>query len=113
MEEMQAELAQLSQVVKGMRSSRREVRHRTPNTRQPRIRTSNDEAESYNDYEEEDRVTRKKDRRDDNINSIKMKISPFKGRNDAEAYLKWESKVELVFDYHNYNEGKKIKLAAF
>lgn len=49
--------------------------------------------------------------RDSNINSIKMRIPPFKDRNDAEAYLKWERKVELVFDCH-YHEEKKIKLIA-
>lgn len=40
-----------------------------------------------------------------------MRIPHFKGRNDAEAYLEWERKVELVFDCHNYHEEKKIKLA--
>ena len=41
-----------------------------------------------------------------------MKIPYFQGKNDHEAYLEWEKKVELVFDCHNYSELKKVKLAA-
>ena len=44
--------------------------------------------------------------------SIKMKILLFQGKNDPEAYLEWEKKIELVFDCHNYSELKKVKLAA-
>ena len=40
-----------------------------------------------------------------------MKISSFQGKNDLEAYLEWEKKIELIFDYHNYSEEKKVKLA--
>ena len=40
-----------------------------------------------------------------------MKISLFKGKNDPEAYLEWEKKVELIFECHNYSEEKKVKLA--
>ena len=49
---------------------------------------------------------------DNNLRNIKMKIPPFQGKNDPEAYLEWERKVELVFDCHNYSENKKVKLAA-
>ena len=45
-------------------------------------------------------------------NKIKMKIPSFQGRNDLEAYLEWEKKVEMVFDCHHYFEEKKVKLAA-
>ena len=41
-----------------------------------------------------------------------MKIPSFQGKNDPKAYLGWEKKIELVFDYHNYFELKKVKLAA-
>jgi hypothetical protein len=40
-----------------------------------------------------------------------MKISSFQGKNDPEAYLEWEKKVELIFECHNYSEEKKVKLA--
>ena len=53
-----------------------------------------------------------RNREDNNMGGIKMKITPFQGKNDPEAYLEWEKKVELVFDCHNYSELKKVKLAA-
>ena len=49
---------------------------------------------------------------DNNLRNNKMKIPSFQGKNDPEAYLEWERKVELVFDCHNYSENKKVKLAA-
>ncbi|KAH9792628.1 Endonuclease [Citrus sinensis] len=49
---------------------------------------------------------------DHDLGSIKLKIPSFQGKNDPEAYLEWEKKVELVFDCHNYSEEKKVKLAA-
>ena len=41
-----------------------------------------------------------------------MKILSFQRKNDPEAYLQWEKKMELVFDCHNYSKLKKVKLAA-
>ncbi|KAG9458137.1 hypothetical protein H6P81_002645 [Aristolochia fimbriata] len=35
-----------------------------------------------------------------------------RGRNDPEAYLEWERKIELIFACHNYEEEKKVKLVA-
>jgi hypothetical protein len=37
-----------------------------------------------------------------------MKIPSFQGKNDPEAYLEWEKKVELIFECHNYSEEKKV-----
>uniref|UniRef100_A0A2N9FBE6 RNA-directed DNA polymerase n=1 Tax=Fagus sylvatica TaxID=28930 RepID=A0A2N9FBE6_FAGSY len=34
------------------------------------------------------------------------------GKSDPEVYLEWETKMEMVFDCHNYSEIKKVKLAA-
>ena len=51
-----------------------------------------------------------RNREDNNLGNIKMKIPSFQGKNDPEAYLEWERKVELVFDCHNYSENKKVKL---
>nr|XP_016502815.1 PREDICTED: uncharacterized protein LOC107820962 [Nicotiana tabacum] len=48
---------------------------------------------------------------DRNLGSIKMNISSFQRKSDPDAYLDWERKVEKVFDYHNYSEEKKVKLA--
>ena len=52
-----------------------------------------------------------RNREDNNLGNIKMKIPSFQGKNDPEAYLEWERKVELVFDCHHYSESKKVKLA--
>ena len=51
-----------------------------------------------------------RNREDNNLGNIKMKIPSFQGKNDPKAYLKWERKVELVFDCHHYYENKKVKL---
>ena len=40
-----------------------------------------------------------------------MKMPPFQGKNDPEAYLECEKNVELIFEYHNYSGEKKVKLA--
>ncbi|KAL5550756.1 hypothetical protein UlMin_000932 [Ulmus minor] len=50
--------------------------------------------------------------RDNDLGKIKIKIPSFQGKNDPEAYLEWETKMEMVFDCHNYSEIKKVKLAA-
>uniref|UniRef100_A0A2N9J791 Integrase catalytic domain-containing protein n=1 Tax=Fagus sylvatica TaxID=28930 RepID=A0A2N9J791_FAGSY len=52
-----------------------------------------------------------RDGTDRNLGNIKMKIPSFQGKNDPEAYLEWEKKVELIFECHNYSEEKKVKLA--
>ena len=51
-------------------------------------------------------------RRNNDLGGIKMKIPTFQGRNDPEAYLEWETKMEMVFDCHEFSEFKKVKLAA-
>jgi len=51
-------------------------------------------------------------RRDNDLGNIKIKIPSFQGKIDPEAYLEWETKMEMVFDCHNYSEMKKVKLAA-
>jgi hypothetical protein len=51
-----------------------------------------------------------RNRQDNNLGGIKMKIPSFQGRFDPEAYLEWEKKMEFVFDCHNYSETKKGKI---
>jgi hypothetical protein len=40
-----------------------------------------------------------------------LKIPVFKGKTGAEAYLKWERKVKMIFDIYRYSEEKKVNLA--
>ena len=44
------------------------------------------------------------------MDAIKLKIPSFQGKNDLEAYLELEKKVDWIFDCHNYLEAKKMKL---
>ena len=67
---------------------------------------------SVGSHRRSERYREARNRVDNNIGGIKMKIPAFQGKSDPEAYLEWEKKVELVFDCHNYPENKKVKLAA-
>lgn len=40
------------------------------------------------------------------IEGVKIKVPTLYGKNDYEAYLEWEMKMEQVFDCHYYNERK-------
>ena len=52
-----------------------------------------------------------RNRGNDGMSGIKMKIPSFQGKSDPEAYLEWEKKMEFIFDCHTYSEAKKVKLA--
>ena len=60
----------------------------------------------------EDKNREDRNREDGNVGSIKMKVPSFQGTTDLKVYFEWETKVKFVFDYHNYNENKKVKPAA-
>ena len=55
------------------------------------------------------RDLRWQDEIDRNLGNIKMKTPLFYGKNDLEAYLEWEKKVEFIFKCHNYYEEEKGK----
>ena len=38
------------------------------------------------------------------LDTIKLKIPSFQGKNDPEAYLEWEKKVDWIFYCHSYSE---------
>ena len=63
------------------------------------------ESDSSNDEEDFIRCPKPKPRTreetSDPFKGIKMKIPEFKGRLDPEAYLDWESKVEMIFACQN------------
>ncbi|XP_061349324.1 uncharacterized protein LOC133294607 [Gastrolobium bilobum] len=70
---------------------------------QPRISEHQNEDDTnstvdmrQNERRNEGRRVRNEERVDNNLGSIKMKIPSFQGRNDPEAYLEWERKMELV-----------------
>ena len=37
---------------------------------------------------------------DGDLDTIKLKIPNFQGKNDPKAYLKWEKKADWIFYYH-------------
>ena len=49
--------------------------------------------DDFEDLDEDDRHLE-----DNNLGNIKMNIPSFQGKNDPEAYLEWERKVDLIFD---------------
>ncbi|KAJ9541184.1 hypothetical protein OSB04_027690 [Centaurea solstitialis] len=71
------------------------------------VSIQNDGSETSNNN-----IRRNPNRVDNNLGSIKMQIPSFQGKNDPEAYLEWELKVENIFGIHNYFEDKKVKLAS-
>ena len=50
---------------------------------------------------------------DMNGDTIKLKIPNFQGKNDPEAYLEWEKKVDWIFYCHNYSEQKNLMMIEF
>ena len=71
----------------------------------------NDYDERGPDRRQHDQGRRNNRREDDNLGSIKSKIPDFKGRNDPEAYLEWEKRIENIFDIYHFSDRKKVKLA--
>ncbi|KAF1860205.1 hypothetical protein Lal_00015355 [Lupinus albus] len=52
------------------------------------------------------------ERRNKDLEGVKVKVPTFMGMSDPEAYLKWELKMEQVFQCHHYTDEKKVKVAA-
>ncbi|XP_033139473.1 uncharacterized protein LOC117131451, partial [Brassica rapa] len=46
------------------------------------------------------------------LSGLKLKIPPFHGKVDPDAYLEWEKKIELVFNCQHYSNAQRIKIAA-
>ncbi|XP_065882211.1 uncharacterized protein [Euphorbia lathyris] len=70
----------------------------------------NDELSESEEEEQFGYRKRGNDRKDSNLNAIKLKMPTFRGASDPEAYLDWVRKVETIFDIHEYSEEKKVKL---
>ncbi|KAG7599415.1 Reverse transcriptase RNA-dependent DNA polymerase [Arabidopsis suecica] len=47
----------------------------------------------------------------DNLKGLKLKIPPFHGKNDPDAYLEWEKKIEIVFNLQHYTEINRVRVA--
>ena len=40
-------------------------------------------------------------------------MPPFTRKNDVDAYLEWEQKVEMIFNCDKYSDEKKVQIATF
>ena len=117
--EMREQMDELRHERRAEPQARRAALRQQPPPRRPPPRYVPEE-DDLEEEEEEFEVRRPRraqraepfNRRDGDLKSIKMQIPAFKGRNDAEAYLEWERKVDLIFECHNFSEDKKVKLAA-
>ena len=49
---------------------------------------------------------------DDGLGEVKVNIPAFTGKENADAYYEWETKVDQIFDLYGYPAEKKAKLAA-
>ena len=123
---MKMEMAQVHERIDQMENRREEQSQNGHNLRRrERVPSREEDEERYGSGfdEEEDwdsivsnrrprgRFREVRNREDNNLGGIKMKIPSFQGRSDPEAYLEWEKTMEFVFDCHNYSETKKVKLA--
>ena len=48
----------------------------------------------------------------DELANVRMTVPPFYVKNDPEAYLDWERKVDMIFDNRRCSEASKVKLAS-
>ncbi|CAL1369327.1 unnamed protein product [Linum trigynum] len=60
------------------------------------------------EYEDDEGYPRDED---DDLRNIKVNIPSSRGSTNPQAYLDWERKMELIFDYDNYSERKKVQVA--
>ncbi|PKI39694.1 hypothetical protein CRG98_039907 [Punica granatum] len=121
---MRLEFEQVHERIDLMENKRVEQPRNAPNARR-RERVQSREVNYGAGFDEEDdrdsvvsnrrnegRFREARNRKDNNLASIKMKMPSFQGKSDPEAYLEWEKKMEFVFDCYSYSELKKVKLAA-
>ena len=49
---------------------------------------------------------------DGDLDPIKLKIPNFKGKNNPEAYLEQEKKVDLIFECCSYSKAKEGEIGS-
>ncbi|KAG8069674.1 hypothetical protein GUJ93_ZPchr0006g41800 [Zizania palustris] len=63
-------------------------------------------------YRDRRRLNHEHRQDEDGLGKVKVSIPPFSGKENADAYFEWETKVDQIFDLYNYPTAKKAKLAA-
>ncbi|GAV81831.1 hypothetical protein CFOL_v3_25284 [Cephalotus follicularis] len=70
------------------------------------------ELESNDDESDEgSRGRRRRPRPDDNDRGLQLDVSEFKGNLNPDDFIDWLNAIERVFDYEEYSEEKKCKVA--
>ena len=103
-----------------MRTPLREVYHTGDTPRSSRHEEDFDqgyEDGGYQGYDEWDRrgrhhAPRHPRQQEDGLGRIKVKIPPFEGKCDPDAYMEWEEKIEQILMCHHFLEQRKVQLAA-
>ena len=126
---LRVEMEQVHEQIDRVENAHVEQPQNAPNVRKrqrvkPReVRLENEEyyGVSFDDEDDQDLIVgnrrnggqfrEARNREDNNLGSIKMKISLFQGKNDPKAFLEQKKKIELVFDCYNYSKLEKVKLA--
>ncbi|KAK9733218.1 hypothetical protein RND81_04G051900 [Saponaria officinalis] len=101
MDAIKAEIGQISYVVKNIA---------TVLARQQKKKMNESESDS-NSESGDDTRSKKGKRKDDDDRSLKLDIPEFNGDGDAEKFLDWIRQTERIFEYKNYDERKKFKVA--
>ncbi|KAK9689681.1 hypothetical protein RND81_09G074900 [Saponaria officinalis] len=101
MDAIKAEIGQISYVVKNIATVLARQQNKKMN-----------ESESDSNSESGDDTRSKKDKRkDDDDRSLKLDIPEFNGDGDAEKLLDWIRQTKRIFEYKDYDERKKFKVA--
>ncbi|XP_024011381.1 uncharacterized protein LOC112086641 [Eutrema salsugineum] len=53
----------------------------------------------------------KEERVQEGFGGVKLRIPPFHGKNDPDAYLEWEKKIELLFNCQQFAGINRVKIA--
>ncbi|KAK9698054.1 hypothetical protein RND81_08G079500 [Saponaria officinalis] len=101
MDAIKAEIGQISYVVKNIA---------TVLARQQKKKMNESESDSNSEFGDDTR-SKKDKRKDDDDRSLKLDIPEFNGDGDAEKFLDWIRQTERIFEYKDYDERKKFKVA--
>ncbi|KAL1224547.1 hypothetical protein V5N11_020194 [Cardamine amara subsp. amara] len=91
-----------------------QVRNEEGNLNQARQQEAEDyySNSSHSSQRRQQRVRDDRIQQQDSFGSLKLRIPQFQGKNDLNAYMEWEKKIEMVFDCQFYTEANRVKVAA-
>ncbi|KAK9749900.1 hypothetical protein RND81_02G159000 [Saponaria officinalis] len=101
MDAIKAEIGQISYVVKNIA---------TMLARQQKKKMNESESDTNSESGDDERSKKDKKKEDDD-KGLKLDIPEFNGDRDAEKFLDWIRQIERIFEYKDYDEHKKFKVA--